>query len=196
MNIIDNILLMDQWGIPHPDWEFVKSSADLKRHHQIKDYCGWTIRVAWTGSRFKKPLYVNWLAKEKVPQEIDRLAKQAKKDYLIITYPSWIPQKSGTLLIENNRIVIESCQGQITRLMREGQCDAGYQLGKSGRIQDSWGNQNFLANREKKQIISALAKIPEKNIILEWAFGQQKEFIFYKFESMARAGKALLEKYS
>lgn len=196
MNIADNVLLIDQWGLPHPDWEFVKSSVDLKRHHQIKDYCGWTIRVLWRGKQFKKPLYINWLAKEKVAKEIDQLAKKAKKDYLIVTYPSWIPQKSGTLLIEKNRIIIEACQGKITRLMREGICDVGYQISKLGQVQSSWGNRHFLTRVEKKKIIDALAKIPQKNIMLEWAFGQQGEFIFYKLETLAKAGQALIAKYA
>lgn len=196
MNVAANVLQMDKWGIPHPDWEFVQSSSDLKRHDKIKDYCGWTIRVFWKTDQFQKPLYANWVSKKDVPGIIDELATKAKKDFVIVTYPSWIPKKSGTLLIEKRRIIIESCKGMITRLMRDGICDAGYQISPASRILSSWGDKSFLNIKERKQVIDSINKIPSKNIILEWAIGKQKEFIFYKMESVKNAGKALVEKYT
>lgn|SRR3989338_6303873 len=196
MNLIKNFKLIDQWDLARPDWEFVKSSSGLKKFAGIKDYCGWTIRVLYTkpGS-FRKPIYVNWLPKSRVKGKIDQFAKQAKKDYVIVVYPSWKLFKSGTLLIDKDRIVVEACRGSIDNLMRHGLCELRLTYDNRRRLINAWGKLKFLSASEKKKILSAMGKVKKKGLILEWAVGQRGEFIFQKLEDVKQAGKLLLKKY-
>ena len=121
MNLYHNIRLIDDLNIPHPKWEFVKSSKELKKFNKIKDYCGWTIRVAFfKNDDFREPIYVNWLPKKQVPKKVDEFAKVAQANYIIVVYPSWKFNKSGTLLIDKDRYVIEATDGSIQDLMRQG----------------------------------------------------------------------------
>ena len=142
------------------------------------------------------PIYTNWLAKDKVLAKVDQFSKKAKKDFVIAVYPSWKLYKSGTLLIEPKRIIIEACKGHVAELMREGNCQLRLIYSSDKKLKESSGDGKFLNSNERQKILKSTNKISRKNIILEWAIGQEKEFIFYKLEDLKEAGKKLLEKYS
>jgi len=197
MNLYENFKLLERWGLPHPCWEFVKSSKELKKFKRLKDYCGWTVKVLFTKDNvFRQPLYVNWLPKNKVPFQVDAFARQAKKDFVIIVYPSWKLIKTGTLLIERQRLVVEACKGHIYELMRKGNCQLRLIYDKDGKLQECWGNGKFLSPQERRKILAAALRLKRSGIILEWAVSQRKEFIVYKLENLKQAGKLLLAKYS
>lgn len=195
MTILQGLKIIDRAGLPHPEWEFVRSSKDLKNFPNIKDYVGWTIRTVEVKNAPWKNLYVNWLSKSKVPAKVDELQKKQKGKALFVTYPSWKWRKGGTVLIEKDRVVIEVVKGAIVDLMRHGKVDASYFYQK-GKLVDTTGNAKLLTPTERTKILQASKKIKKKDIILEWGITTQEKFIFYRIEDIHEAAKLLLKKYS
>ena len=167
MTILQGLKIIDKAGLPHPEWEFVRSSQDLKDFPNIKDYVGWTIRTVEVKNAPWKNLYVNWLSKKQVPAKIDALQKKHRGKALFVTYPSWKWQKGGTILIEKDRVVIEAVKGAIVDLMRHGKVDASYFYQK-GKLIDTTGNSKLLTPAERITILQASKKIKKKYISQEW----------------------------
>lgn len=195
MTILQGLKTIDRARLPHPEWEFVFSSKDLKKFSKTKDHEGWTIRTVDIKNSPWKNLYVNWLLKDKVPSRIDELQEKQNGKATFVVYPSWKWKKSGTILIEKDRIIIEATKGAIINLMRYGRIEASYFFEK-GKLVNSTGNVKFLKLHERKKILQAPARIKEKNIILEWAITRRDEFVFYRIEDIGEAAKLLLKKYS
>lgn len=192
MTIYQGLKIIAKTGLPHPEWEFVRSSKDLKNFYKVKDYVGWTIRTVNVKNAKWKNLYVNWLAKSKVPAKVDELQKKQRGKAMFVVYPSWKWKVGGTILLEPNREVIEGVRGGVVDLMRYGKVDASITY-KNKKIVAKTGNQNLFADN-KRQILLA-RKIRRSNIILEWGITTQNKFIFYRIEDIKEAGKLLLEKY-
>ena len=195
MTILQGLKIIDRAGLPHPEWEFVRSSQDLKNLSNVKDYVGWTIRTVEVKNALWKNLYVNWLSKKQVPSKVDELQKKQKGKALFVTYPSWKWRKGGTILIEKTRVVIEAKRGSIVDLMRHGKVEASYYYQK-GELVDTIGNSTLLTPAERTEILQASKKIKKKDIILEWGITTQGKFIFYRIEDIHEAAKLLLKKYS
>jgi len=193
MTILQGLKLIDKYNLPHPRWEFVKDSQDLKKFYKIKDYVGWTIRTVEIKNGKWKNLYVNWLAKNKVPEKLDELAGKQKGRALFVVYPSWKWKKGGTVLIEKQRTVIEAVKGEIEKLMRKGILDASYYF-KNNKLVNFTEEKDFLSPKIRKSLLKA-NKIKKNNIILEWALTTQNKLIFYRAENIKKAGQLLLEKY-
>ena len=190
-------MLIDEWGLPHSEWELVKTSGDLNKFHKIKDYCGWTIKtlsLKYVG--YRKPAYANWVEKKLVPQKVDEFAKKLNRDHIISVFPSVKISKNGTLFIGKNRIIIEACSSGMRKLMRKGECEIRLIYDMAMNLKDCWGNPNFFTAEEKQKILSSINKIRKKEVILEWIIGQRNEFIFYKLESLKQSGEILIKKYS
>lgn len=194
VTILQGLKLIDKAGLPHPRWEFVKNSKDLKKFFGTPDYVGWTIRTADVKNGPWKNLYVNWLKKKQVPAKIDELQKQQKNKAIFVVYPSWRCKKSGTILIDKGMTVIEATKGAIVDLMRYGKVTVRYSY-KSGKMTQVDGQKDFLTPTERGRILQASKKLKNKGIILEWAIGRQNEFIFYRVENVREAAKLLLKKY-
>jgi len=194
MTILQGLRIIDQAGLPHPEWEFVRNSKDLKKFPKIKDYAGWTIRTVEVKNGPWKNLYANWLPKKKVLPRIDELQKEQRGRALFVVYPSWKWKKGGTILIEKDRVVTEAVKGQIEDLMRRGRVDASY-FYRKGRLMHATGNKSFLTASEKRKILQASRKLKLKDVILEWGVTTQDKFIFYRIENIREAAKLLLEKY-
>lgn len=194
MTILEGLKIIDGAGLPHPEWEFVRSSKDLINFLKIKDYCGWTIRTVEVKNGPWKNLYVNWLPRKQVPTKIDELQKKQNSRALFVIYPSWRWKKAGGILIEKNRVIIEAKKGSIADLMRYGKVGARYVYQKEKLISVD-GDRKLLKPVERRKILQAPKRIKMQNIILEWAITSQNKFIFYRIEKIKEAAKLLLEKY-
>ncbi|MFC1687153.1 hypothetical protein ACFL0L_01055 [Patescibacteria group bacterium] len=195
MTILKGLKMIDRAKLPHPEWEFVRGSKDLKKFPKIKDYVGWTIRtIDIKGGKWRN-LYVNWLPKKQVPEKIDEFKKKLKGRATFIVYPSWKWKKGGTILIEKDRIVIEVVKGAIVDLMRHGKIDASY-FYEHGKLISYTGDKKVLTPAERKKVLLAPKKLSQKDVILEWGITTQNKFIFYRIENIREAAKLLLKKYS
>ena len=194
MTILEGLRIIDRAGLPHPEWEFVKSLKDLKKFPKIKDYVGWTIRTVEVRKGRWKNVYANWLPKKLVPAKINEFQKRLKGKATFVVYPSWKWKKGGTVLIEKDRLVIEAVNGAIVDLMRHGKVTARYVF-QRGKLVSSDGKTSFLTSAEIHKVVEA-KKIKRSGILLEWGVTTQNKFIFYRVEDLREAARLLLKKYS
>ncbi|MFA6098888.1 MAG: hypothetical protein WCV50_05060 [Patescibacteria group bacterium] len=195
MTIYQGLKIIDKYEFPHPTWQFVSSSREIKNLARIKDYVGWTIRTVKVFNGPWMNHYANWVAKKDVPSVVDKLQKKHKNKALFVIYPSWKWKKAGTVLLEKNRTVIEARRGAIVDLMRHGQVEASY-FYKRGKLTAVVGDRNVLTSAERKKVLQAERKITLKNVILEWGITTQGKFIFYRVEDIGEAARLLIKKYS
>ncbi|MFH1235367.1 MAG: hypothetical protein V1685_00310 [Parcubacteria group bacterium] len=205
MTILQGLKIIDRAELPHPEWEFVRTSKDLlprqgrlgyKRFPKIKDYVGWTIRTVDIINGPWENLYVNRLPKKQVPGKVDEFQKRLRGRALFVIYPSWKWKRAGTLLIEKDRVVIEAIRGAIVDLMRHGKVEGAYYFNTALKLVSTVGDARVITLTERKKILQAVRKIRQKNVILEWGITTQNKFIFYRIEDIREAGKLLLKKYS
>jgi len=194
MTIYQGLQLLEQYRLPHPEWEFVMTSADLKHFYHIRDYVGWTIRTVEIRQGKWRNLYLNWIPKREVPDRLDELQHTQQGKALFVVYPSWKWRKGGTLLLEKNREIIEVVRGGVEKLMREGKIDASY-IYQKGIISERIGNSLILTPSDRKSILTA-RKVKRKGLIFEWVITTQGKFIFYRVEDISEAAKLLIIKYS
>ncbi|MDD5040003.1 MAG: hypothetical protein PHY34_02530 [Patescibacteria group bacterium] len=196
MTILHGLQLIDRAKLPHPEWEFVRTSRDLEKFFGIKDYVGWTIRTVAVTKGAWKNVYTNWLPKNQVPSTIDKFQKQLGGRALFVVYPSWKWKRAGTLLIEKHRAVIETVKGAVVDLMRHGKVDAAYYYDAKLRLASTVGDRATLTPGQRTTVLQAVRKLALKNVILEWGITTQDKFIFYRIEGIREAGRLLLKKYS
>jgi len=195
MTILEGLTMIDNAGLPHPEWEFVRSSQDLKKFYDIEDYVGWTIRTVEVSNAPWKNVYANWVAKSDVPATVDALQKEQEGNAVFVVYPSWKWKKGGTVLIEGDQVIIEAVADAVVELMRHGRVDARYVFERGNLIRTD-GDNGLLNESDLNHMRMAQKNISMDNIILEWGVTTQGTFIFYRIEDIHEAARLLLEKYA
>jgi hypothetical protein len=182
MDKYQGIKLIELFELPHPDWEFVRSSIELKKLYKKEAKYGWTVRSCLPGS--EEVLYLphkNWAEKEKVPKLVDKFQKELNGKAILVVYPSWEFVKSGNILISENEITLEGVYGFLGSLLRgERDPDATY---TSDRYNISFklkrGDPNFLNLRDRRRIGRALLNVTTNNVQLEWSLTTDDELFFH-----------------
>lgn len=195
MTILEGLTMIDNARLPHPEWEFVRSSHDLKKFYDTEDYVGWTIRTVEVENAPWKNVYANWVAKIDIPAKVDELQKEQKGNAVFVVYPSWKWNKGGTVLIEGDQVIIEAVADAVVELMRHGRVDVRYVF-EGNELKQVDGNKDLLNDIDIQNILMAKKHISVDNIILEWGVTTQNKFIFYRIEDIREAARLLLEKYA
>ena len=182
MDKYQGLKLIELLDLPHPDWEFIRSSTELKKFYEKEAKYGWTVRSCLPGS--EEVLYLphkNWAKKEEVPNIIDEFQRKLNGRAIFVVYPSWEFVKSGNILISENEITLEGVYGFLGSLLRgEKAPDATY---TSDRFNISFklknGDPNFLDTRYKRRIERVLVNVTTHNILLEWSITTEDELFFH-----------------
>ncbi|MFA4873527.1 MAG: hypothetical protein WC659_06410 [Patescibacteria group bacterium] len=196
MTILQGLRLIERYGLPHPEWQFVRYSAELKIGH-IRDYVGWTIRTAALIDSKKKwtNVFVNWVSKRDVPVKLDELQSQQRGEAIFVVYPSWKWKKAGAVMSEGMRVTVEGVNGSIGDLSRKGRMHAQFVYHRH-QLNHTHGDQTFFTPSEKKIIQSACERFAGKDIIAEFAVTTRNKLVFYRLERVEEAVKLLIKKYS
>ena len=196
MTILQGLRLIERYGLPHPEWQFVRYSEELKIG-RMRDYVGWTIRtVALIKSKKKwKNVFVNWIPKREVPARLDALQKQQEGEAIFVVYPSWTWKKAGAIMSEGMRVTIEGVYGSINDLSRKGKVHSQF-LYHRHELQHKYGDQSFFAPEEKRVMRHACAQLMGKDLIAEFAVTTKNKLIFFRLEQLHEAARLLIEKYS
>ncbi|MFA6908423.1 MAG: hypothetical protein WC289_00885 [Patescibacteria group bacterium] len=194
MALLAGLQKIDRLGLPHPIWEFVRSAAKLETYKKTKAYAGWTVRTVELKGKPWKSMYVNHITASQVPGAVRRIQQRQGGGAIIAVYPSWYWRRGGTMLVEKNRIVVETVRGHISELVRMGAVDGRFEY-MGGKWSQIAGRKNVLSVSQQRQLKQAAKKITMRNILLEWSFSTQNKLIFYRLDDMKTVGKLLLQKY-
>lgn len=182
-------------GLPHVNWKVFDEKTRLDSNKL------WTIRMAvQSGSDFSLPRYVGVKSKAAAAKARELLKKYEKKG-LVVYYPYFVALKSGTIMVEQRRIVIEAVEGDLWHLVDENQLDVNI-IYKNNEEKIN-GNPNFFSSDELRKLKENANKIGEryrdfilrdKAIIVEWSFAKdsdvhgkpvgQEYLVFYELRSV------------
>lgn len=143
----------------------------------LDDFCLWTVRSAvYRGDDYSLPRRVGVNAKE-AKEFADSLYGRINSNGIVIYYPYFVAEKSGTLCIGNDKIIIEAVKQDLWNLVTFSDCDVTIQI--TGDIERVRGDAEFLTLQDKCQILSYVKYVKKmfredllegKNVLLEWSF--------------------------
>lgn len=156
---------------------------------QWKEYLGtesldpdilWTVRSAvFHGDDLNLPRAVGVTAQE-ATTFAEMLRSRLKDIGMVIYYPYFIANKSGTLNVYRDRIIIEAVPNDLWNLVTYSDRAVTYESSENGIKAD--GDRAFLTDSELKQITDRVPVIrrtfqddllTDKSILLEWSLAQK-----------------------
>ncbi|HOB63973.1 MAG: hypothetical protein GX095_06085 [Clostridiales bacterium] len=162
--------------LPSVPWERYTGSQTLDKNKL------WTVRVAvLKGNDFNLPRKVGVTADE-AEAFARNLLKTLGKNDLVIYYPYFIAQKSGTLQVDYSRTVIEGVDKDLWNLLTHNRRDITV-IQEKGET-NIYGDKNFFAPEELEELFGAAeyirrryrsAFISDGPILLEWSYAQETD---------------------
>lgn len=139
----------------------------------------WTVRSAvYQGSDLNLPRKVGVMADE-AQAFAKELHARLKDTGMVVYYPYFIANKSGTLNVFQDYAIIEAVPQDLWNLVTYSERAVTYELSEKGVVAD--GNQSFLSETELAQISEKIPTIrgsfrdellEGKSILLEWSLAQ------------------------
>ncbi len=157
-------------------------SVNWKQYSENEVLCSnqlWTIRSAvYQGADQSLPRLVGVTAKEAM-DFANRLLNRFGENGIVVYYPFFLANKSGTLNIFKEKIIIEAVQSDLWNLVTFSQRNVTIQI--IDGCEDIDGDEFFLTAEEKNQLLSQVPEIRKifrddltegKSVLLEWSFAQ------------------------
>jgi hypothetical protein len=171
MNKLMGMFELQALGIPSVKWQEFKKDTRLDTDKL------WTIRTTVVkGDDLNLPRLVGKKADESVAFG-NELLKKFEENGMIIYYPYFIAEKSGTFEVSKDRIVIEAVKNDLWNLVTY------FDRDETILIQDDEytynGNEDFLSENEVNEILKYIPELRKnfrdelsegKSLLLEWSF--------------------------
>ena len=155
-------------------------SVPWKRYTGIEEFSIqylWTIRSAvYRGNDLNLPRLVGKTAEE-AKIFADKLLSKIQDRGMVIYYPYFIANKSGTLCVGNDKVIIEAVKDDLWNLVTYSEREVTIIAGSSG-VQ-TIGNKQFLSDEELQEIKRYIPEVKRifrndilegKDVLLEWSF--------------------------
>lgn len=173
MNKLMGFYELKSMNLPSIPWKEYTGKEDLANNKL------WTIRSAvFKGDDLNLPRMVGEIG-EKAKEFADSLLRRLQDNGIVIYYPYFVANKSGTLNIFLNSVVIEAVKDDLWNLVTYSDRDVTIRI--DGSVEQIDGNKEFLTEDEKKEILRHVPEIRRlfrdeliegKSILLEWSFAQ------------------------
>ena len=121
---------------------------------------------------------------------------------MVIYYPYLIAEKSGTLCVSRDKVVVEAVHDDLWNMVKMGTQDVTIIIDNEKKNTEIIGNTSLLSESELKEILLYIPKIRKrfrdelfaKDILLEWSFAKncgkdkipigEKYLVFYEIRSI------------
>lgn len=160
-------------NLPSIPWREYDASVELSNDKL------WTIRSAvYKGDDLNLPRMIGEIG-DIAKEFADLLLQKLQNKGMVIYYPYFIANKSGTLNVFRSNIVIEAVKADLWNLVTYSDRDVTIRIDDKEEIID--GNANFITSDEKNEILRYVPEIRRlfrdeliegKSILLEWSFAQ------------------------
>lgn len=176
MNKLMGFFELKDMDLPSIPWKEYDESVNLDPNIL------WTIRSAvYQGDDLNLPRLVG---KDSIESKLfaDDLLGKIKGKGMVIYYPYFIAEKSGTLCVESERTIIEAVKGDLWNFVSEG--DREVSIIHSGNETEYIGNEQFFSEYEFSEILSNVNTIRKlfrdslvegKSILLEWSYAYKSD---------------------
>lgn len=182
-------------GLPCIQWK--KFDPNIKLDSSLL----WTVRTAiLVGNDLNLPRKVGATADEAYKFGMQQLERMQGRG-LVVVYPYFIAEKSGTLEINTHRITIEAVYKDLWNLVTDNDKDVTVCITENATIWD--GNSDFFQKDELEELLRQSAKVRGKfrnvlaqgnSILLEWSFAYntnkkgdklgEKYLVFYEIREL------------
>lgn len=139
----------------------------------------WTIRSAvFQGDDLNLPRAVG-VTSDRAKEFANELLEKLDNKGIVIFYPYFLANKSGTLNVYKDSVIIEGVKKDLWNLVTFSDRDITIQIEKDKEIVH--GDAQFLSDKEKNELLSYIAEIRRifredliegNSILLEWSFAQ------------------------
>lgn len=174
MNKLMGFYELKNMSLPSIPWEEYSGKEELST-----DYL-WTIRSAiFHGDDLNLPRLVGG-NRDEAKTFADKLLDDIKDKGIVIYYPYFLANKSGTLNIYKDEIVIEAVKADLWNLVTNMDREVTIRVRDNGEKIN--GNKSFLLKNEKQQILKYVNEVRHlfrddmiegKGVLLEWSFAQK-----------------------
>ncbi|ROR23407.1 hypothetical protein EDD66_11414 [Mobilisporobacter senegalensis] len=171
MNKLMGFFELQQSNIPTIPWK------EFKHGTKLDDSILWTIRTAvLKGDDLNLPRSVGEDAQTSMIFA-EKMVNELSDNGIVVYYPYFVAEKSGTLNVYNDNIVIEAVKNDLWNLVTYSDRDVTIRINDRETNYD--GNVSFLAQEELNEILKQIPKIRHmfrdyltegKSILLEWSF--------------------------
>lgn len=171
MNKLMGFYELKDSGLPAVPWKVFDNGSVMDNRYL------WTVRTAVDkGVDLNLPRIVGKTAQEAFKGATD-LYERYKNKGIIVYYPYFIADKSGTMQIDSDKLIIEAVDKDLWNLVTYNNKDVTIIKNNSGTIID--GNEGFLAESEINELYSYAKKvrlifkdyiIQGKTLLLEWSY--------------------------
>mgnify|MGYP000012428780 FL=1 len=170
MNKLMGFLELKEMDLPAVPWKQYSGSEKMDDHYL------WTVRCAkYRGDDLNLPRCVGKDA-ETATAFAEKLHRRING--IVVFYPYFIAEKSGTLLVNKDKVIIEAVHDDLWNLVTHGERDVSITYKEDSREYN--GNWDFLLDTEQKNILSHVPEIKRtfrnelfsKDILLEWSFAK------------------------
>ena len=172
MNKLMGFLELKEMSLPSIPWKQYTGNEKLDEKYL------WTIRSAvYRGEDLNLPRLVGEDA-ENATKFADTLLHKLGNNGMVIFYPYFIANKSGTLEVKRNSVIIEAVKADLWNLVTYSDHEVTI-IYHDNQEPEYMGNKNFLKTNEKEQLLKYVPEIRKlfkddllegKSALLEWSF--------------------------
>lgn len=172
MNKLMGFLELKEMSLPSVPWRQYTGEEEMSN-----DFL-WTVRSAvYRGDDLNLPRSVGKNATES-KAFADKLLNRLKDNGIVVFYPYFIAQKSGTLEVRSDSVIIEAVNEDLWNLVTHSNRDVTLIFRENKEI-EYYGNENFLQKNEIEELLKNIPEIKKlfrgdllegKSALLEWSF--------------------------
>ena len=176
MNKLLGFYELKESRLPAIEWKEYKPGTVLR-----EDIL-WTVRSAvYSGEDLNLPRKVGIEAKDAM-EFANQLYSKLKDKGMVVYYPYFVADKSGTLQVSWNINVIEAVKDDLWNLVTYSKRDVTLQFIDGQEIVD--GDENFLSTVEKQELLKYTAMVKHmfrdellegKDALLEWSYAYESD---------------------
>lgn len=194
MNKLSGFFELRKMNLPCVTWKEYHTGDTLDDHFL------WSIRCAkFRENDLDLPRLIGAEA-DKAIAFANRLRHQING--MVIYYPYFIAEKSGTLCVSRDKVVIEAVHDDLWNMVKMGTQDVTIIIDEEEKNTETIGDKNLLSGAELEEILSHVSKIRKrfrdelftKDILLEWSFARncgkekipigERYLVFYEIRSI------------
>ena len=192
MNKLMGFLELKEMKLPSVPWKQYTGKENFEDRYL------WTVRSAvYRGNDLNLPRSIG--ESSKVSKKFaDQLLKEMNNNGIVIYYPYFIANKSGTLEVRSDKVIIEAVKDDLWNLVTYSEREVTIITDIDGN-KSIIGNANFISNEELDSLSKHIPEIRKlfrndllqgKATLLEWSFAQscnaskepigEKYLVFYE----------------
>lgn len=192
MNKLMGFLELKEMKLPSVPWKQYTGKENFEDRYL------WTVRSAvYRGNDLNLPRSIG--ESSKVSKKFaDQLLKEMNNNGIVIYYPYFIANKSGTLEVRSDKVIIEAVKDDLWNLVTYSEREVTIITDINGN-KSIIGNANFISNEELDSLSKHIPEIRKlfrndllqgKAALLEWSFAQscnaskepigEKYLVFYE----------------